>query len=122
MSYKTLIVEDDPSIAALYKQFLLIDGLESDIARNAAEAICKIDDIDYDIIILDICLPVKSGMFVVKYLEEKKKNPKIMVISAIPLICQPDYYAVKRAASVFLEKPVDYEELICSFRKLLPKK
>ena len=120
MTYKVLVVEDDQDIAKMYKEMLKIIDQDVDIARNAAEAMWMSDDTAYDLLLLDICMPLKSGMFVIEYLKKKEKMPKIIVISAISLICQPEYYAIKKSADIFLQKPITIETLLEAVQKLLP--
>ena len=109
-----LIVEDDMSCANMYINFFRDTSFKHTItvnhARNAAEAIYKLSDKKYDILVLDICMPRKSGTYVTRYIQENNINIKIIIVSGIPLICQPEYYDLKKISCQYLEKPLDFNK------------
>ncbi len=58
---RILIVEDDELIAELEQDYLLAEGLESDIVTNGAEAVLRFRKGEYSAVLLDLMLPGKSG-------------------------------------------------------------
>ena len=58
---RILIVEDDELIAELEQDYLLAEGMESDIAANGAEAVRRFREREYSAVLLDLMLPGKSG-------------------------------------------------------------
>ena len=59
--YKLLIVEDDNEIGDILDKYLKSNGYEIDRSSNGIDAINKIQENDYSLVLLDIMLPFKSG-------------------------------------------------------------
>lgn len=105
MSTRVLIVEDYGDIALIYRTALDSAGYEVDLAKDGVEATYMADKNDYDLIILDMMLPYKSGMEFLKSVDfqEKKKKPKIIAVSNVatkPLVSE----TVHQGVDMFLEK------------------
>ena len=76
---KVLIVDDEPLIRSVIKEYLSIDGFETDEAEDGEEAVEKALSVDYDLIIMDIMMPKKDGFLACKEIKEKKSTPFIML-------------------------------------------
>lgn len=76
-----LIIEDDLNIAELERDFLQLNGYKSDIAQDGAEGLRKALTGIYDVIIVDLMLPSKSGNEIIKEVRKKFEIP-IIVVSA----------------------------------------
>ncbi|MBR6133334.1 MAG: response regulator transcription factor [Bacilli bacterium] len=76
---KVLIVDDEPLIRSVIKEYLSLDGFETDEAEDGEEAVEKALSIDYDLIIMDIMMPKKDGFLACKEIKEKKSTPFIML-------------------------------------------
>ena len=79
MSRRVLIIEDDLSIAELERDYLEVSDLEADIAQDGLQGLEMVDKTQYDLIILDVMLPVMDGFEVLKRLREKVNVPIMMV-------------------------------------------
>ncbi|WMJ81763.1 response regulator transcription factor [Clostridium sp. MB40-C1] len=78
---KILIIEDDPSIAELQKDYLEISGFEVQVCEDGVSGLTAIKENDYDLIILDIMLPKIDGFHILKIIHENKDIP-VLVVSA----------------------------------------
>ena len=67
MEYKVLLAEDEKSLRDIVSTFLKRKGFDVYAVCNGEEAIMAVDKNVYDIIILDIMMPRKSGIEVCKY-------------------------------------------------------
>ena len=76
---KVLIVDDEPLIRTVIKEYLSLDGFETDEAEDGEEAVDKALFNDYDLIIMDIMMPKKDGFLACKEIKEKKNIPFIML-------------------------------------------
>jgi DNA-binding response OmpR family regulator len=76
---KVLIVDDEPLIRSVIKEYLSLDGFETDEAEDGEEAVEKALSVDYDLIIMDIMMPKKDGFLACKEIKEKKSTPFIML-------------------------------------------
>ncbi len=78
---KVLIIDDSALVRRILKKFLEDLGLEVDTAKDGEEGIKKALENDYDIITVDIEMPKKGGLDVIKEIMDKKPT-RILVISA----------------------------------------
>jgi two-component system response regulator ResD len=77
-----LFVEDDKPIAEMYARVLERDGFEVDFAYNGAEGLNKAHNKHYDLILLDIMMPEKTGIEVLNDLrgEDGKGSPETKIV------------------------------------------
>jgi len=76
---KVLIIEDDPQIAKIERDYLTINNFEAEIAQTGEEGIKMALSNHYDLIILDLMLPGTDGFGVCSKLRETLDIPIIMV-------------------------------------------
>lgn len=90
-------------------------------AADGAEAIAVVKEKNPDILIIDINLPILSGLKVIRQLKERQRNLDIIVISGYDdfKYCQE---ALKLQVVDYLLKPIDYEELGQVIRRLQIKR
>lgn len=65
---KILFVEDDVSLARAYQTKLTMEGFEADLAIDGQEALEKLENNEYDLILLDLILPKANGFDILKQL------------------------------------------------------
>ncbi|MBD3238430.1 MAG: response regulator [Candidatus Moranbacteria bacterium] len=81
---KVLIIDDEMMIREMYKDILEAENLKVDVAANGKEGLNKLDKKNYDMVLLDIMMPVMDGMTMLANLKEKppkKKQGAIMVLT-----------------------------------------
>ena len=76
---RVLIVEDDPQIATIERDYLAVNGFDADIASAGDEGIQMAESGQYDLVILDLMLPGTDGLTVCRKLRETLDIPIIMV-------------------------------------------
>ncbi|MGS0763421.1 response regulator transcription factor [Syntrophomonas curvata] len=76
---KILIVEDEISIAELERDYLEIDGFYADIIRDGSDGLRLALNEDYDLVILDLMLPVVDGFEICRQLRTATNIPILMV-------------------------------------------
>ena len=79
MSQKVLVVEDDINIAELLRLYLQKDGFEVSHAADGGKAVEMAKEIQPDLVLLDIMLPVMDGWQVCRELRKTMKMPIIML-------------------------------------------
>ena len=79
MEYKVLLAEDEKSLRDIVKGYLIRNGFMVDVAINGEEAMIAVDHKIYDVIILDIMMPLKSGIEVCQYIRTKYDVPVIFL-------------------------------------------
>ncbi|WP_069988396.1 response regulator transcription factor [Massilioclostridium coli] len=76
---RILIIEDDDTIAAIERDYLAVNGLESDIAANGHDGLAMGRTGNYDLVLLDLMLPGIDGFTVCRKLRETIDIPILMV-------------------------------------------
>ena len=76
---RILIGEDDELIAELEQDYLLVEGMESDIVANGAEAVRRFREREYSAVLLDLMLPGKSGFDICREIRTQSDVPILLV-------------------------------------------
>ena len=92
-----------------------------DACLDGQEAIDYIDCTDYDVILLDIMMPKKSGMEVLKALRRKDSQTPVLLLTARDSI-EDRVLGLDAGADDYLAKPFAFEELLARIRVMLRKK
>ncbi|HOW56295.1 MAG TPA: response regulator transcription factor [Syntrophorhabdaceae bacterium] len=116
---RILIADDHFIVREGLKQIVseVSDMIVLDEARDGQEALKKALAKDFEIVILDISMPIKSGLDVLKELKEKKPSTNVLVLSVHP----EEHYAVrvlKAGAAGYLTKESAPDELVMAIRKI----
>ena len=82
---RILVIEDEKKVASFIKRGLEEAGYMVDIAKDGEEGIYAAESEDYDLIVLDLILPRKSGLEVCKELRATKMRVPILILSALAL-------------------------------------
>lgn len=76
---KVLIVDDEPNIVQVLKEYAEFNGMEVDTAFDGLQACDKVEKNNYDCILLDIMMPNLDGYETAKLIKEMKTIPIIMI-------------------------------------------
>ncbi len=113
-----LLVEDQKRLAGLLKRSLIEDGYTVDIALDGQEALDKFDINNYDLVILDIMLPVKDGIEVCREIRRSDTNIPILMLTALDGV-DDRIKGLDSGADDYLAKPFSDGELSARIRALL---
>jgi DNA-binding NtrC family response regulator len=105
-----LIVDDEKNIRMTLSQSLESLGVEMDVAGSGEEALAKLKERDFGVILLDIRMPGMDGMEVLRQVREVRPDIRIIMITAYGTI-ESAVEAMKLGAADFLQKPFDPEEI-----------
>lgn len=113
-----LIVDDDEVICELVSEGLIEDGYTCDIASTADEALTKLQNYRFDIALLDIKLPGKSGMELLRTFQTLSQNTEIVMMTAVKDL-DTAIQAMKLGASDYIVKPFTIDKLSASIGTVL---
>lgn len=114
---KLLIIEDDPSLREVMQRSLERERYVVECAENYKKACAKIDDYDYDCILLDIMLPDGSGLDLLKKIHGKN----VIIISAKDSL-EDKVCGLESGADDYLAKPFHIAELSARIRSIIRRK
>ena len=114
-----LVVDDDDGIRSLVKKYLIENNFLVTTADSAEDAFEKIKLIKFDLIILDIMMPGKSGLEFIKENKKKLETPVILLTAK----GQPNerIEGLEIGADDYLPKPFEPKELILRIQNILNK-
>jgi len=114
---KILIVEDDPSLAQILRDNLLLDGFAVEWASQADQALDLYRSFMPDLILLDVMLPDLSGFELGRVLRRGGKTP-IIILSARGEKADK-LTGLRLGADDYITKPFDMEELVARINTVL---
>jgi two-component system copper resistance phosphate regulon response regulator CusR len=115
---KVLVVEDEPLMANFIARGLRDNDFAVDIADDGAKALESVAANDYDLVILDLRLPVKDGLAVCRELREQSFRPPIIMLTALDG-ADDVVNGLNSGADDYLPKPFDFGILLARMRSLL---
>ena len=71
---KLLLVEDDKNLGFVIKDFLEINGFQVDLRDNGVTGFDAFNDNEYDLLLLDVMMPVKDGFTLAEEIRKKDEN------------------------------------------------
>jgi len=84
MSYKMLIVDDDVGITNVFKTLFKMRGFQVDVANTYKDASYKLNENDYDVVLLDYILDEYNGLELLeKHQQHINSNTAVIIISSI---------------------------------------
>jgi DNA-binding response OmpR family regulator len=118
---KLLIIEDEPSLLTAIVQYFQQEKFLCDTASTYEEGIRKIEDFQFDCIILDLNLPGGSGLQLLQYLRHNKSRDGVIIISARNSV-DDRITGLDIGADDYLTKPFHLPELNARVRALIRRK
>jgi CheY-like chemotaxis protein len=116
-----LVADDDPDFVASLGELLSLHGYESAVAATGAEAVARVQRGPVGVLILDLRLPIMSGLEVYEELRRVGSPPPTIIVTGHAEDAQDSIVALRAlTVSDCLEKPVDPHILISKIRRLLP--
>ena len=114
-----LVVDDDDGIRSLVKKYLVENNYLVTTAKNAEDATKKIEIIKFDLIILDIMMPGKSGLDFIQDNQKKLETPIILLTAKGE--AEERIKGLETGADDYLPKPFEPKELVLRIRNILNK-
>jgi len=115
---RILLVEDEPDAAQMLAKGLREQSYAVDVATDGETAVYQAGVNDYDLVILDVMLPLKDGFEVCRELRAEGLTFPILMLTARD--APPDRVAgLDMGADDYLTKPFDFHELLARLRALL---
>ncbi|MBI1791548.1 MAG: sigma-54-dependent Fis family transcriptional regulator [Acidobacteria bacterium] len=115
---KVLVVDDEADIRESLEALLSTEGYSVDLAPNAAEGLRAVETRAYDLILLDLMMPDRSGMEVLREVRERDAETPIALITAYGSV-EVAVEALKAGANDYFPKPWDNEKLVLEIARMI---
>ncbi len=115
---RILVVEDDRKVASFLQKGLREEGYVVDTAHDGVEGAMRALVYDYDLLLLDVLLPNKSGLEIVREVRTKERTVPILLLTARDA-GEDIVQGLDAGADDYLTKPFEFDELLARIRALL---
>lgn len=112
-----LIIEDDKSINRLLCEMLTKNGFQTACTDNGADGLLMALNNDYDLILMDLMLPMKTGEEVLRELRGKKSTPVIVLSAKTHTYNRIEL--LRLGADDYITKPFDIDEVLLRIKAIL---
>ncbi|HUQ94242.1 MAG TPA: sigma-54 dependent transcriptional regulator [Bryobacteraceae bacterium] len=118
---RILIVDDEADIRESLETLLVMEGYQVDQAPLANEGLKMMESSNYDLVLLDLMMPDKSGMDVLLEVRERDHETPICMITAYGSV-EVAVTALKNGANDYFSKPWDNEKLLIEIERLIARR
>ena len=115
-----LIIDDEQEIRESLEQLLRLEGYQADSASTGEEGLKRIEGGVFDLVLLDINLPDRNGLDLLKSIKHDSPEVSVIMITAYDS-SQMAFQASKEGAESYVTKPWDNDKLLLEVRNLLDK-
>gem|GEM_PF-2124009 len=116
MLAKVLVVDDEELIRLSLRKLLEKNGFEVDVAGSADEALKKLDENGFGVVITDIMMPDMDGIELLRRIKEKDSSIYVIMITAYASLDRA-IASLKHGANDFIKKPYENREIVEAVRK-----
>jgi len=117
---RILVIDDEPDIRESLELLLSAENYAVTLAQNATEGLKRLESAAYDLVLLDLMMPDKSGMQVLEEVRARDNETPIFMLTAYGSI-EVAVEALKRGANDYFSKPWDNEKLLIEIGRMISK-
>lgn len=114
---RVLVVEDERKTASFVRKALQAEQFTVDVLHDGAEALVAVAHTPFDVVVLDIMLPGRDGLSVVRQMRERGLRTPVLLLSARGEV-REKVEGLNAGADDYLPKPFALDELIARVRAL----
>ncbi len=121
MKIRVLVVDDEQEFVKPLKERLELRDMDVSTAMSAEDALEKIRELNYDVVILDIVMPGMDGIEALKIIKQEKPLTEVIMLTAHATV-ETAIEGMKQGAFDYLIKPTRTDELIGKVTKAYARK
>jgi DNA-binding response OmpR family regulator len=118
---RILVVEDEKKMSGFIQQGLLEQGYLVDVADHPRQAQELVNNVSYDLLVLDVMLPEIDGLELSRRVREGGYNGLVLMLTALSTT-RDKIAGLDAGADDYLSKPFDFNELLARVRALLRRR
>jgi DNA-binding response OmpR family regulator len=120
MAKSILFVDDDPDLREIVSDQLTASGYDVDAADDGEMAIDKLQEKQYEVVLLDITMPNKNGMDVLRFTKERGLGCKVIMLTGMVGLSVA-IESIKLGAADYITKPYNMDYLLASIKRAIEK-
>jgi len=109
--YKVLLVDDEEEFVSALSERLMLRGIEVDTALNGEEALARLVEKEFEVVILDVMMPGLGGLEVLRQIKSTHPNTQVILLTGHGST-REGIEGMRLGAFDYLIKPVDIEEML----------
>ena len=119
-AHRILIIDDEAAIRESLETLLSLEGYVVEMAPDGDAGLDRIDRFLYDLVLLDLALPGKSGLEILPLIRERHADLPVIMITAFGTVDNV-VEAIRTGAQNFVQKPWDNEKLLADIRTAIAR-
>ena len=120
MAKNILFVDDDADLREIVTDQLSASGYVVDVAEDGDIAIEKLQQKSYEVVLLDITMPHKNGMDVLRFTKDHSLKCKVIMLTGMVGLSVA-IESIKLGAADYITKPYNMDYLLSSIKRVLEK-
>lgn len=120
MQTRILFAEDDFDARTIVRDSLVAAGFQVEGVVDGVEAIARLQAEAFDLLLLDVAMPRKDGLDVLRWLKHQEIAPRVIMLTGIDDLATA-ITAVKLGASDYVTKPFAIDALIAVIQRVLAR-
>src|SRR5580698_847901 len=117
---RILVIDDEASIRESLQTLLEMEGFSIETANDGEEGLRKLERQTYDLVLLDLALPGRDGIEILRDIHARLPSLPVIMITAYGAVANV-VDAIHTGASNFVQKPWDNEKLLADIRAAVGK-
>ncbi len=117
---RILVVDDEADIRESLELLLSAENYVVDLAESGTSGLQKFDSGNYDLVLLDLMMPDRSGMDVLAEIRERDPETPVFMLTAYGSV-EVAVRALKSGANDYFAKPWDNEKLLIEIERMISK-
>ncbi len=114
---KILLIDDDIEFTELLTELLSLEGFKMKVVHNGLEGLNELESNQYDLVLLDVMMPVLSGVKTLKRIRQKYSLPVLMLSARDDQIDR--ILGLELGADDYVPKPFNNRELVARMKAIL---
>ena len=115
------VIDDEPVIRDILEQLLRAEGYDVELSESGEAALPKFADSSYDLVLLDLLMPGRNGLEVLREIKKIRPSAIIIIITAYASV-ESAIEAMKIGAYDYVQKPFKHEDLLLTIERSLAHK
>src|ERR1700734_2135603 len=115
---RILVIDDEADIRESLETLLELEGYTVELAQNGNDGVHRAEGASYDLILLDLMIPDRSGMEVLREIRERDTETPVFMITAYGSV-EVAVTALKNGANDYFSKPWDKEKLLIEIVRMI---
>ena len=114
--YRVLLVDDEEEFVSALSERLMLRGIEVDSALNGEEALARLVEKDFEVVILDVMMPGLGGLEVLRQIKSTHPSTQVILLTGHGST-REGIEGMRLGAFDYLIKPVDIEEMLAKMKE-----